>query len=52
MVIKPCERFYEEIAGYEKRYQGSWEPVMFVDYCWIIQKGTAATDYQRKTIFF
>ncbi|KAL4710010.1 hypothetical protein ACJJTC_015988 [Scirpophaga incertulas] len=32
------ERFYQEIAEYEKRYQGRWEPAMPADYCWSLQR--------------
>lgn len=42
------ERFHQEIAEYEKRYQGRWEPAMLADYCWSLQRDTDTTDHKRK----
>lgn len=27
------ERFHQDIASFEKRYQGKWEPSLLADYC-------------------
>lgn len=42
------ERFHQEIAEFEKRYQGRWDPAMLADFCWSLQRDTARTDYKRK----
>ncbi|KAL4702209.1 hypothetical protein ACJJTC_012341 [Scirpophaga incertulas] len=42
------ERFHQEIAEYEKRYQGRWEPAMLANYCWSLQRDSVTTDYKRK----
>jgi len=30
------ERFHQEIAEMEKRYQRKWNPSMMADYCWTL----------------
>ena len=32
--IKHGERFHQDIAPMERRYQGSWDESMFADYYW------------------
>jgi hypothetical protein len=43
------ERFHQDIAAMEKRYQGNWNPSMLADYCWTLVSETPATDYKRKS---
>jgi hypothetical protein len=30
------ERFHQETATIEKRYQGKWSTSMLADYCWML----------------
>ena len=32
------ERFHQEIAMMEKRYQGKWSTPMLADYCWTLAR--------------
>jgi len=32
------ERFYQEIAMMEERYQGKWSSSMLADYCWMLAR--------------
>lgn len=41
------ERFYQEIATMESRYQGKWTPSMLADFCWTLKR-EAPTCYKRK----
>lgn len=43
------ERFHQQIATIEKRYQGKWIPAMLGDYCWTLKRETAVTSYKRKS---
>jgi hypothetical protein len=43
------ERFHQDIAAMEKRYQGNWNPSMLADYCWTLISETPAIDYKRKS---
>jgi ribosomal protein S18 acetylase RimI-like enzyme len=42
------ERFHQDIATMEKRYQGRWKPSMLVDYCWTLIR-EAPDDYKRRS---
>lgn len=42
------ERFHQDIASFEKRYQGKWEPSLLADYCWSIIRETPESSYTRK----
>jgi hypothetical protein len=42
------ERFHQDIAAMEKRYQGKWSPSMLADYCWTLQRDSQET-YKRKS---
>ena len=35
---KHGERFHQDIAVMEKRYQGKWSPLKLVDYCWTLAR--------------
>ena len=41
------ERFHQDIAAMEKRYQGKWNPSMLADYCWILVRDDPAAKYKR-----
>ena len=41
------ERFHQDIATMEKRYQGHWDPAMLGDYCWFLKR-CSNSDYKRK----
>ena len=43
------ERFHQDIATMEKRYQGNWNPSMLADYCWTLQRDGPNTEYKRKS---
>jgi hypothetical protein len=43
------ERFYQDIADMEKRYQGKWSGNMLSDYCWSIIRDVPETNYKRKS---
>ncbi|KAL4703573.1 hypothetical protein ACJJTC_001593 [Scirpophaga incertulas] len=43
------ERFHQDIATIETRYQGRWDPAMLGDYCWFLKKEDA-TPHKRKKI--
>jgi hypothetical protein len=32
------ERFHQDIASMEKRYQVKWSPSMLADYCWTLKR--------------
>lgn len=32
------ERFHQDIAGMERRYQGRWDEAMLSDYCWFLYR--------------
>jgi hypothetical protein len=41
------ERFHQEIAVMESRYQGRWSTVMLADYCWTLQRDLPKAVYKR-----
>lgn len=41
------ERFHQDVAAFEKRFQGRWEPAMLADYCWSLLRDTPASKYKR-----
>lgn len=43
------ERFHQDIATMEKRYQGNWNPSMLADYCWTLQRDAPNTQYKRQS---
>ena len=43
------ERFHQDIATMEKRYQGRWTPVMLADYCWSLIRDATDISYKRKS---
>ena len=43
------ERFHQDIAVMEKRYQGRWSPSMLADYCWTLVRNQPNLPYSRKT---
>jgi hypothetical protein len=43
------ERFHQDISTMETRYQGKWNPNMFVDYCWTLRRDVLQVDYTRKS---
>ena len=42
------ERFHQDIAAMEKRYQGKWNPSMLADYCWTLVRVDPAAEYKRQ----
>ncbi|GBM61148.1 hypothetical protein AVEN_26747-1 [Araneus ventricosus] len=42
------ERFYQNIAHTEKRYQGNWSTPMLADYCWTLIKNASHVHYKRQ----
>lgn len=40
------ERFHQDIAVMEKRYQGLWNDQMLADYCWTLKR-ESVTEYKR-----
>lgn len=45
------ERFHQDIAAMERRYQGRWDEAMMSDYCWILQRDNKNYEYNRKSTF-
>lgn len=43
------ERFHQDIAKMEKRYQGRWNPTMLADYCWGLIREAPQDIYKRKS---
>lgn len=43
------ERFHQDIATMEKRYQGRWTPAMLADYCWSMIRDATDISYKRKS---
>ena len=41
------ERFHQNIAAIEKRYEGKWSPAMLGDYCWTIKRVAPEIQYKR-----
>jgi hypothetical protein len=42
------ERFHQEIATMEKRYQGKWSTAMLADYCWTIIRDAPEQPHKRQ----
>lgn len=45
------ERFHQDIASMERRYQGRWDEAMMGDYCWFLVRDLRNYDYNRKSKF-
>ena len=43
------ERFHQDIAKMEKRYQGRWGPPMMEDHCWFLYSETRDSTYKGKS---
>jgi hypothetical protein len=43
------ERFHQDIASIEKRYQGKWSPSMLADYYWRLKRDVPQGKYARKS---
>lgn len=43
------ERFHQDVATMEKRYQGKWSPTFLADYCWTLLRDAKESKYRRKT---
>lgn len=43
------ERFHQDIAAMENRYQGKWSPTMLADYCWTLKRDVPQAKYSRKS---
>ena len=41
------ERFHQDIAEMERRYQGHWNPSMMGEYCWSLRRDAPVTQYAR-----
>jgi len=42
------ERFHQEIATMEKRYQGKWSTSMLADYCWTLGRNAPEQLHKRQ----
>ena len=42
------ERFHQDIATMEKRYQGNWSISMLADYCWTLPRDDPEQQYKRQ----
>lgn len=42
------ERFHQDIATMEQRYQGKWSTSMLADYCWTISRDAPQVHYKRQ----
>ena len=42
------ERFHQEIATMEKRYQGKWSTSMLADYCWTLVRNAPEQLHKRQ----
>ena len=43
------ERFHQDIANMDKRYQGKWSPSMLGDYSWTLIRDVTDSEYKRKS---
>lgn len=43
------ERFHQDIASMERRYQGKWSPAMLADYCWSLRREAVDRNYRRQS---
>ncbi|GBM59891.1 hypothetical protein AVEN_62370-1 [Araneus ventricosus] len=41
------ERFHQDVANMEKRYQGNWSTTNLSDYCWALIRDAPHIDYKR-----
>lgn len=44
------ERFHQQIAVMESRYQRQWSASMLADYCWTLKRDVPDAKYRRKTL--
>jgi hypothetical protein len=44
------ERFHQDIADMEHRYQGEWHRGMLADYCWTIVRDSANLNHNRNAL--
>ena len=44
------ERFHQDIASMEKRYQGRWNVSMMTDYRWSLKRSNTTVDHRRKSL--
>ena len=44
------ERFHQDIATMEDRYQGRWDERMMADYCWTLQRDYPDRDHSRRSL--
>jgi hypothetical protein len=42
------ERFDQEIAKMDKRYQGKWSTSMLADYCWTLARNAPEQQHKRQ----
>lgn len=45
------ERFHQDMATMERRYQGRWNEGMMSDYCWFLKRDKQDYEYNRKSSF-
>lgn len=45
------ERFHQDIASMERRYQGRWDEAMMGDYCWFLKRDNRNYIFKRKSRF-
>lgn len=45
------ERFHQDIAVIEHRYQGRWDEAMMGEYCWFLHRDNENYVYKRKSNF-
>lgn len=45
------ERFHQDIANMERRYQGRWDEAMMGDYCWFLKRDNRNASFKRKSKF-
>ena len=43
------ERFHQDMKEMETRYQGRWNAVMMVDYCWTLKRDLPAGQHSRSS---
>lgn len=43
------ERFHQDMATIEKRYQGTWDEQMMGDYCWFLIRDCPTETHDRKS---
>lgn len=42
------ERFHQQIAAFERRYQGKWNAAMLADYCWSLKRDVPDAEHKRQ----